>query len=179
MMNMDKQKLKEQAQDLRLALSTFKRNHQEFLASFDLKEVMDAFSAFMEMGNIDAIFDVEPGIPIYLKSYEETLLTLYDRGAIVPVSPITDLGLKDLEEMRKKTGIGAESLPTPAAPAPTAAELLEAEVRHDFATIRSDEMRKKRQGNREYEATYQRIASTLGSSTTGLFDATAGRYVGQ
>jgi hypothetical protein len=167
---MDKQKLKEQAQDLRLALNTFKRKHREFLASFNLKEVMDAFSAFMEMGNIDDIFEVEPGIPVYLKSYEETLLTLYDRGAIVPVLPITDLGVKDLERMRRETGIGVESLPTPTPPAPTAAELLEAEVRQDFATLRSDEMRKKRQSNREYEATYQRIAGTLGSSVTTVHD---------
>ena len=169
---LDKQKQKEQAQDLRLALNTFKRNHREFLASFNLKEVMDAFSAFMELGNIDDIFEVEPGIPVYLKSYEQTVVTLFDRGAIIPVLPLTALGIADLEQMRRKTGIGVESLSPVAPPAPTAAELLEAEVRQDFATLKSDDMRRKRQSNRAYEQMYQRIANTLGSSVTAVYDLT-------
>src|SRR5258708_16592783 len=169
---MDVKKRNEQAQCFRSALKAFAEKYKELLASFNAQEVSDAFTAFGDMGNLDWLFETEPSLPVYLQAYVQMFLSLYDRSAIDSVLPVTELGRKDLERMRRdvgESGLPPESVPTPA---PTSAELLEAEVRHDFATLRSDDMRRKRQSNRQYEICYQQIASTLGSSVTAVYDLT-------
>jgi hypothetical protein len=154
----------------------FKETYRELIA-FASSGWEDSMAAYVQLNHDEELRNYQPGTN-WFRILEEAFLTLTDNATVLAVAELNHLALADLARMRRSTGIGVESLPTPPAPAPTAAQLLEDEVRHDFATLRSDEMRKKRQGNREYEATYQRIASTLGSSTTGLFDATAGCYVG-
>jgi hypothetical protein len=154
----------EQLHYMRLGVNAFLEQYRELLSSFDWPQVAEALGAYCTLGNGELPEKIS--IPVYRKYTEEAFLTLYDRGAISLVAPITALGENDLARMRRSTGIGAETLPPPPPKAPTADELLEQEVRNDYANLPGDRMREKRRNSRAYETMFQKIADTLDSRVT-------------
>jgi hypothetical protein len=154
----------EQVFYMRQGVSSFLGRYRELLSSFDLQQISEALVAYSTLGNGE--LPEKPGIPVYQKYTEEAFLNLYDRGAISPIAPITALGENDLANMRRSTGIGTELLPPPPPKLPTADELLEQEVRSDYANLPGDRMREKRRNSRAYETMFQKIADTLDSRIT-------------
>jgi len=128
-----------------------------------MQQIAEALTAYSSLGNGE--LPDELSIAAYEQFTERAFLNLYDRGAIVPITLLTTLGERDLAQMRKSAGIGyVEPPPTPRQL--TADELLEEEVRNDYATLSGSKMREKRRTNRVYEMMYQRIADTLDSRVT-------------
>jgi len=148
-----------------LASDAFRLRYKELLASFDPSQVGRALVAFIRLNLRDVVARTEPDLNAYLGFTEEAFLALYDGGKLQPVERITPLGEAALTSMRQRTGIGYVAQPSTPKP-PTADELLEQEVRNDFATLPGDKMREKRRTNRRYEAAFQRIAYTLGGYPT-------------
>lgn len=154
----------EQISYMRLGVNSFLEKYRELLSSFDLQQIAEALVAYSTLGN--GQLPEQHGIPAYQKYTEEAFLNLYDRQALSPIAPLTELGEADLAKMRRSTGIGTELLPPPAPKLPTADELLEQEVRSDYANLPGDRMREKRRNSRAYETMFQKIADTLDSRIT-------------
>ena len=145
----------------------FFSDHRELLAHYDMSQVQESLVAYLQLNETAETLRaaaVNPGE--YRRLLSGALVTLIDRSALTQLAELNEDAEADLAELRRKTGIGVEQLAPPPPPAPTAAELLEAEVRNDYATLPGAKMREKRASRRDYEATYQRIADTLGSSAT-------------
>jgi len=169
---------REEAQTFgQLGLEVFLKRNRELLASFPGNDqVIRALVAWTRLHRQDELLNhlttSETDLNFFANHLEEGFLTLYDAGKLSPVALITDLGQSSLDAMRKRTGIypAGQSAPVPAPKPLSADELLEQEVRNDFATLRSDKMREKRRNDRRYEAMYQKIADTLGTLTTAYHD---------
>jgi hypothetical protein len=144
---------------MRRAFQAFLDTYRELLASFDRPQIADSLSAYSTMGNLDEMFEIEPDIKAYLKFNEQAFLTLYDRGTIAPVTPLTQLGEQDLAKMRRSTGIGVEQLPPPPVPQPTAQELLEQRVISDWKTLKSSDFKRNCVNDRKYKETFERLAA--------------------
>lgn len=141
--------------------------HRELLAHYDMSQVQESLIAYLQLNETAETLRAAAVNPIeYRKLLSAALITLLDRGTLNQLADLNEDAQDDLLELRNATGIGVEDLPAPPPPAPTAQELLEAEVRSDFATLPGSKMREKRNTNRAYEAMFQKIAGTLGSSAT-------------
>lgn len=148
-----------------IANKEFLSENRELLVSFDRAAVQQAMLATIRLNFAEAIRGAEPDISFYLQVQEKAFLGLLDRGAVVPVAPITPLGQQAIDAMRKRTGIGAETLPAPV-PELTPAQTLEVEVRNDWKVLSSKQIKAKMQGNRLYRECLDRLAPELDSAIT-------------
>jgi hypothetical protein len=145
-------------------------DYTELLAHYSSTEVFEGINSFLKLNHTDS--ELQTALftsGAYRKLLSIALLTLINRDALKPiVADLTEAGEEDLAKLRRETGLDLDLIPVLAPASPTAEELLEAQVRQDFATLPSSKMREKRNNDKRYEAMYQRIADTLGSSVTSL-----------
>ena len=141
----------------------FSADFRELLAFFDSEKVFESIVSYLQLNHAEELSGI--GLARYRQLLTEALITLLDRGAIVPVSTLNVLAHADLLRLRKETGVGYEA-PPPTTRQSTAEELLEHEVRRDYANLPGDKMREKRRSSRAYEAMFQKIADTLDSRIT-------------
>jgi hypothetical protein len=154
-----------------LAEQRFRGDYAELLAYFPADELDQSLIAFIELNLSSELVSltIYDGIKMR-KLLEQTLASLIDNGALVPVAELSVEAKAELTTLRHNTGIGIEALPPDQPKPPSAEQLLELEVRNDFATLSGDKMREKRRRNKAYEQMYQRIASTLDSRITTVID---------
>jgi hypothetical protein len=153
----------------------FLSDYADLLAHYNSTDVFAGVNSFLKLNYTDAELQtatVAPGA--YRKILALALITLINRDALEPiVTDFTEAGEKDLDRLRQETGVDADLVAVPPPPPPSTEQLLEDQVRQDFATLPSSKMREKRNNDKRYEAMYQRIADTLGSSVTSLTRAGA------
>jgi len=150
----------------------FHSDFNELLAHFSAAAVFQGIRSFLQLNYTAEELLMAPVTPggAYRKLLALSLLTLINREAITPLTDFNELAEKDLVELRRETGIGVELIPAPAPPAPTAEELLAAEVRSDWKKLSSDQLRKKKANSRAYSNMLEKLANdgTLESSVTSL-----------
>jgi hypothetical protein len=134
--------------------------NRELLVSFSPVDLQAAMLAVIKLRYRDQIRDSEPSVSFYTDIQNRVFLDLLDRGVVTEIFPLTDLGWQAIEAMRRSSGVGLDQLPQPPPPALSAAELLEKQVALDFATLSSDQFRKKLNDSKAYRETYKRIADT-------------------
>ena len=150
----------------------FLSDYQELLAHYSSQAVVEGMASFLSMNYTTAELQTAPVTPgAYRKMLALALMTLLNRNALEPLTAdLNELAEKDLAELRKETGIDVELIPAPEPPAPTAEELLSAEVRSDWKQLSSDQLRKKKANSRAYSNMLEKLANdgTLESSVTSL-----------
>jgi len=140
-----------------LAESRFRRECRELLAFFDGDEVFEALVAYLQLNYETAtLSDLNTN---FLGLFKLVFVKLIDSGSLVPVAPLNALAQADLTKLRKTTGVGYAPPPTPPPPPPTVAELLEQEVISDWRTLSADKIRAKKNANRSYAVTLDRLAT--------------------
>ena len=146
-----------------LTQDRFFSDYRELVAHFS--GVIEGITSYIQLNNPEELVALwkAPDGSLYRRLLAEALITLIDRGALTRVADLNDLAEADLANLRRETGVGVETLPPPPSKAPTADELLEQEVRSDYANLPGDKMREKRRSSRAYEAMFQKIADTLDS----------------
>lgn len=147
-----------------IADQRFMAETREILAHFDLPAVQRSMSAYIRLNFRQEVQAKVPSVELYLELLQTTFLVLLDRGAVAPIVPLTKIAERDLELLRRKIGIGAETLepePTPL----TDEQKREIQVRADWKALSADQIRKKK-NDRLYRATFERIAATLDSQCT-------------
>lgn len=115
---------------------------RELAVSFDRQSLEDAIVAWIKLNKRDEVASIAPSIDFYYGLMNEALLRLWDAETINPVFPITDLGQQFIDEARRATGIGLETLPTPE-PLLTPAQELENQIRSDWKMLPSKQLRQK------------------------------------
>jgi len=153
----------------------FLGDYRELVSHFNSSDIFEGVNSFLKLNYTNDELQAAPLTPgAYRQILALALITLINRDALKPiVADFTESGEEDLVKLRRVTGLDLDLIPIPAPAPPTAEQLLEAQVRQDFATLPSSKMREKRNNDKKYEATYQRIADTLGSSVTSLTRAGA------
>lgn len=132
---------------------------RELMPSFDSASVSDAMLAYIKLHLRTEIAEAEPSVEFYLKIEQVAFLSLYDKSAINPTFPITDLGENVIQEMRKATGIGFV-LPQAPPPVLTAAQILDNQVIDDWKKLSSDKVRAKMSKDKNYRAAFHRLSET-------------------
>jgi hypothetical protein len=150
---------------MRLGVNSFLEKYRELLSAFDLQQVAEALVAYSSLGN--GVLPEKSGIPAYRKYTEEAFLHLYDRGAISPIAPLTELSEADLVKMRRSTGIGAETLPPPPPKPLSAQEQLEQRVSDDWNTLKIGDFKKNCANDKSYREVFERLSAEnrLGENT--------------
>jgi len=142
---------------MRLGVNSFLEQYRELLSAFDLQQVAEALIAYSSLGN--GVLPEKPGIPVYQKYTAEAFLNLYDRRAISPIAPITELGENDLARMRRSTGIGVETLSPPPPKPLSSQEQLERRVFSDWNTLKIADFKKLCASDRSYRETFERLSN--------------------
>jgi hypothetical protein len=162
-MNSQEQNRIERAGQLSVAANReFLSENRELLSSFDREALASSMLAHIRLHSATLIRESEPSIDLYVKIQEETFLTLLDKGAIKEVSPITTLGDAALTAMRQRTGIGVEALPQPELML-TPAQKLENQIKEDWRTLSSAQIRKKIATDIAYRHGFERLSGDLES----------------
>jgi len=149
----------------------FFQDYAELFAHFNIKALMESLSSYLQLNYTGEELQAAPMTP---KAYRTILalatIMLLNRNALEPLTDLNKAAEDDLNKLRRETGI---DVPVPTPPAPTADELLEAEVRRDWKALGMDGIRKKRAASRQYGLTLDRLANnnTLESSVTSLRQA--------
>src|SRR5882724_1395756 len=140
--------------------SRFKDTYREFLAHFSADGVFESLVSYLQL-NFDSneLMSAQSDPNKYFRILEQVLVTLYDRGAMTPLTELNAAAQEDLAKLRRATGIGAEALPPPPPKPPTSDELLQEEVANDWRTLSMDKMRQKRNANRKYGVMLDRLAN--------------------
>lgn len=147
----------------RFSVSANKRfmdENRELMPSFDASSVSDAMLAYIKLHFRNEIAEGEPSVEFYLSIQQRAFLSLYDREAINPVFPITDLGEDAIQLMRRSTGIGLEALPPPPPPVLSATQQLEQQVAADFKGLSSKQFKDRLDQSKAYRECYRRIAES-------------------
>lgn len=151
--------------------SRFKDTYREFLAHFSADGVFESLVSYLQL-NFDSneLLSAQSDPNKYFGILEQALVTLYDRGALTPVTDLNGAAEEDLVKIRRATGIGAEDLPAVLPPPPTADELLRQEITNDWRTLSMDKIRQKRAGSRQYGLMLDRLANegALDSAVTSI-----------
>lgn len=155
----DQQRLKFVADLSEQAARVWHSQNRELLASFP-PDVFKAMSSWIRLYEKETIQTSEPNLQTYISILDRAFTTVWDREAINNIAPITLLGNRDLERMRRSTGIGVSALPAPA-PAPLSAEQrLEAEVLSDWHNLPSAKIKAKANANKAYKAMFEKLSAT-------------------
>ncbi len=149
----------------------FFQDYGELFAHFNVKAFMESLSSYLQLNYTNEELRAAPTTPgVYRKLLASATITLLNRCAVTPlVEPLNKLAEDDLDKLRRETGIDVDEI-VPEPPAPTAEELLAAEVRRDWKNLSSDQIRKKRNGSRAYGLMLDRLANdgSLDSQITSL-----------
>jgi len=137
---------------------------RELVASFDRVALENAIVAWIKLNKRDEIASTAPSTDFYYGLMNEAFLVLYDTETVNPEFPITNLGQSFIDQIRRATGIGAQ-LPAPT-PVLTPEQKLETEVRSDWRSLSSKQIKLKMQNNRLYRECLNRLAPELDSSVT-------------
>jgi hypothetical protein len=132
---------------------------RELLVSFDREALSKAMLAWIRLNAGPEIASSEPSVELYLSVQERAFLTLFDRGAVVPIAEVTSLGEAALGAMRVRTGVGIESLPTPE-PVLSETERLEREVASDWKILSSKQIKHKIANSKSYRECFERLSET-------------------
>ena len=153
---------------------TFLSDYRELLAHFSSAAVFEGISSFLKLNYTTEELQTAPVTPgAYRKLLALAVITLINRDAITPLTDLNELAENDLAKLRKETGIDLALIAAPTPPPPTEAQLLEQEVRSDWRTLSMDKIRQKKNANRKYSETLERLANNnaLESSVTSLRQA--------
>jgi hypothetical protein len=157
---MDTRKRIEEAGRLSLAANKrFTSENRELLASFDQDSLWKGVLAFIQLESRSEIEQAAPSVDFYLGVIRRAFLSLLDEGSIEPIFPITTLGQQALDEMRRATGIGVESLPALVVEL-TPEQTLDEQIVVDWNTLSSAQIRKKRDSSKTYAAALSRLLET-------------------
>jgi len=154
----------------------FFQGYAELLAHFNINELKESLSSFMQL-NYSAdrlrVAPTEPGA--YRRILAFSTITLLNRDAVTPLAELNSAANADMDRLRRETDIGVEVISAPAPASPTAEELLADEVRNDWKTLPMSKVREKKNASRKYSETLDRLANagTLESSVTSLTRAGA------
>jgi hypothetical protein len=151
---------------------TFLSDYRELLAHFSAAAIFQGIQSFLQLNYTIEELTTAPVTPggAYRKLLALALITLLNRNSLEPLTDLNELAEKDLDKLRRETGIDVDEISVPAPPAPTADELLAAEVRSDWKNLSSDQIRKKRSNSRAYGLMLDRLADngSLDSQITSL-----------
>jgi hypothetical protein len=151
----------------------FFETYRELVAFFDSEKVFQSIVSYLQLNHGDELPEIEP--VRYRQLLAEALVTLFDRGAVVPVATLNVLAHADLQRLRKETGIGYVA-PPPTPRQSTAEELLEQRVSNDWNFLKVADFKKNCANDKAYRETFERLSaeSRLGGNTaTSLFRAGA------
>jgi len=150
------------------AQDAFRSINSEALASFQSDAVADALLAHVRLKHQAELVSNSGDFSFLVDLLERSFLGLYDRGVLVPSSPLTARGEQALEAMRARTGIGYIAPATEEEIAQSAEADLEAEVIHDWEHLSSDAVKKKMSANPAYRAAFNRLSETdaIGGTST-------------
>jgi len=140
----------------------FFQGYAELLAHFNINELKESLSSFMQL-NYSAdrlrVAPTEPGS--YRRILAFSTITLLNRDAVLPLTTFNEAANADMDRLRRETDIDVELIKNEPAP-PTAEELLADEVRRDWKTLSSAQIRKKKNASRQYSAMLEKLANTPG-----------------
>jgi len=158
-----------------MAEGEFFFENRELFGHFDLNEVKAGLIAYLKLNYANDLAAAAKNPTQLRQMFGVAFVTLLDRGTLVPLSELNAEAADGLAELRKKTGIGVETLPAPPPPALTAAELLREQVLNDWRNLPAAKVRAKANGNRTYSQMLNELANSgaLESSVTALTRAGA------
>jgi hypothetical protein len=133
---------------------------REVFAWLDPAEVQKAMLAMIQLHFRGEIAHSEPSVDLYLSIQKRAFLVLLERGALNFAGELSSLAQNVINRWKQETGIGVADLPAPSAPAKTPQEALEDQIVADYANLSTDVFMAKVRSNREYRATWQKLAET-------------------
>jgi hypothetical protein len=119
----------------------------------------DSIVAWVKLNCRDEVAQTAPSIEFYYSLLSKAFLMMYDNETINPIYPVTDLGQVFIDQIRRATGIGVQSLPAPT-PVLSPADKLRAEVINDWRTLSSKGIRAKMSRDRNYAAMFEELSQT-------------------
>lgn len=144
----------------------FLSQNRELLVYFDSAALSKSMLAIIRLEHADEIRNSDPSISTYLKIQELAFLSTFDRGAVVPLSELSSLAWDAIERMRRDHGQGvSETAPVPE-PVLSSAQKLELQVRDDWKSLPSKQIKQKMSQDRAYRTTVERLATELESNAT-------------
>ena len=147
------------------ANNQFFSDHRELFCYFQRPDLDNAIVAWVRLNKADELAGSEPRTELYVKILETAFLTLFDKSVLNPIAELSSLAWDAVEQMRRNTGIGAQSLPAPVKKL-TAEEKLEAQIREDWKTLSTKAIKAKVANDPTYRATFERIVDSLQSVAT-------------
>ena len=148
----------------------FFTDYREFTSHFS--DVVESITSYLRLNHRDELVALSqtPDPKLYRNLLAESLITLYDRRALNQVADLNDLAMADLAKLRRESGVGVETLPTPSPKPLTADELLREEIATDWRTLPMDKVRAKKNGSKLYAAMLEKMANegSLDSVATSL-----------
>ena len=139
-----------------LAEQTFLDSYRELIAHFDGSKLSESLVAYLQLNNDSELNGENPN---YGRLLEVALVSLIDRDALVPISPLNSFAQSDLQRLRKATGIGYVAPAAPPQRPPTPAQQLEARVTADWASLKAADFRKNCANDRQYRACFDRLCA--------------------
>lgn len=118
--------------------------------AFHKQNIQQPMLAMIQLHFRDEIANMEPSVEGYLLIQKKAYLILLDRGAIEFVGPLPKIAQDVIDRWRRETGVGLATLPPPPAPDLTPEQKLAQEVINDWNTLSNDQIRKKRDSDRNY-----------------------------
>ena len=140
-----------------LAEQTFLDSNRELLAHFDGEKLSESLVAYLQL-NCEA--ELTGTNPDYGRMLGVAFVTLYDRNALEQIAPLNESAKRDLQRVRKLTGIHYVEPPPPPPPPPSAQELLEARVIADWTLLKAADFRKNCANDRAYRAAFDNLCAT-------------------
>lgn len=122
--------------------------------------VTEGIVAYLQLNNVEELIALSqaPNPRLYRRLLAEALVTLIDRGALTQVAELNDLAERDLEKLRKETGIGTELLPPPPPKPLSAQQLLEQRVSSDWNTLKIADFKKNCASDKAYREAFERLS---------------------
>jgi hypothetical protein len=144
----------------------FLSQNRELLVYFSGEAVSKSMSAIIRLEHADEIRSAEPNKSTYLRIQERAFLAAFDRGAVVPLSELSSLAWDAIERMRRDNGQSVvENAPTPE-PTLTPQQKLEFEIKNDWSTLPTKQIRQKMANDKNYRDTVERISNELRANAT-------------
>src|ERR1700685_1989701 len=110
---MSSDRMKEVQRCTAAANRQFFSDHRELFVYFDRTSLEDALVAWVRLHRAEKLATSTPTKELYLRIMQEAFVTLFDSGTIKEQAPLSRLAWDELDAMRKNTGIGTASVPTP------------------------------------------------------------------
>jgi hypothetical protein len=133
--------------------------------------VTEGIVAYLQLNNVEELIALSqaPNPRLYRRLLAEALVTLIDRGALTQVAELNDLAERDLEKLRKETGIYPEGYLAPPPPPRqlSAQEQLEQRVSDDWNSLKIADFKKNCANDKTYRETFERLSeeNRLGGNT--------------